>query len=151
MSLPRFICFGVFTPVAGANAVCRAEKTNGRPVVCGVSSRSKEKYTKCINMITGAAQKDGGFLVVSAPDEPIRQTKEHILVDSKGDGGMRRQQICSRRRWHNVEEGKGSGLETERATASVADVCIDGSVMEARLRLQKREKIKSDVYRKREL
>ncbi|KAK8950356.1 hypothetical protein KSP40_PGU013423 [Platanthera guangdongensis] len=32
-------------------------------------------------MITGAAQKDGGFLVVSAPDEPIRQTKEHILVD----------------------------------------------------------------------
>ncbi|XP_027935528.1 elongation factor Tu, mitochondrial-like [Vigna unguiculata] len=32
------------------------------------------------NMITGAAQMDGGILVVSAPDEPMPQTKEHILL-----------------------------------------------------------------------
>ncbi|CAA0828121.1 Elongation factor Tu- mitochondrial [Striga hermonthica] len=32
------------------------------------------------NMITGAAQMDGGILVVSAPDGPIPQTKEHILL-----------------------------------------------------------------------
>nr|GEV63804.1 elongation factor Tu, mitochondrial [Tanacetum cinerariifolium] len=29
-------------------------------------------------MITGAAQKDGGILVVSSPDGPMPQTKEHI-------------------------------------------------------------------------
>lgn len=32
------------------------------------------------NMITGAAQMDGGILVVSAPDGPMPQTKEHILL-----------------------------------------------------------------------
>ena len=32
------------------------------------------------NMITGAAQMDGGVLVVSAPDGPMPQTKEHILL-----------------------------------------------------------------------
>ncbi|XP_074286832.1 elongation factor Tu, mitochondrial [Silene latifolia] len=32
------------------------------------------------NMITGAAQIDGGILVVSAPDGPMPQTKEHILL-----------------------------------------------------------------------
>ena len=32
------------------------------------------------NMITGAAQMDGGILVVSAPDGPLPQTKEHILL-----------------------------------------------------------------------
>lgn len=31
-------------------------------------------------MITGAAQMDGGILVVSAPDGPMPQTKEHILL-----------------------------------------------------------------------
>ena len=28
----------------------------------------------------GVAQMDGGILVVSAPDEPMPQTKEHILL-----------------------------------------------------------------------
>ncbi len=32
------------------------------------------------NMITGAAQMDGGVLVVSAPDSVMPQTKEHILL-----------------------------------------------------------------------
>ncbi|KAL3827907.1 hypothetical protein ACJIZ3_016709 [Penstemon smallii] len=32
------------------------------------------------NMITGAAQMDGGILVVSGPDGPMPQTKEHILL-----------------------------------------------------------------------
>lgn len=35
---------------------------------------------KLQNMITGAAQMDGGILVVSAPDGPMPQTKEHILL-----------------------------------------------------------------------
>ncbi|PIS21939.1 elongation factor Tu [candidate division WWE3 bacterium CG08_land_8_20_14_0_20_41_15] len=32
------------------------------------------------NMITGAAQMDGAILVVSAPDGPMPQTKEHLLL-----------------------------------------------------------------------
>lgn len=32
------------------------------------------------NMIMGAAQMDGGILVVSAADGPMPQTREHILL-----------------------------------------------------------------------
>ncbi|MCX6741045.1 MAG: GTP-binding protein, partial [Candidatus Parcubacteria bacterium] len=32
------------------------------------------------NMITGAAQMDGAILVVSAPDGPMPQTREHIIL-----------------------------------------------------------------------
>ncbi len=32
------------------------------------------------NMITGAAQMDGAILVVAAPDGPMPQTREHILL-----------------------------------------------------------------------
>ena len=32
------------------------------------------------NMITGAAQMDGAILVVAAPDGPMLQTREHILL-----------------------------------------------------------------------
>jgi len=32
------------------------------------------------NMITGAAQMDGGILVISAADGPMPQTREHILL-----------------------------------------------------------------------
>src|ERR1700716_1792952 len=32
------------------------------------------------NMITGAAQRDGGILVVAATDGPMPQTKEHVLL-----------------------------------------------------------------------
>src|SRR5919107_836082 len=34
------------------------------------------------NMITGAAQIDGAILVVSAPDGPMPQTREHELLDA---------------------------------------------------------------------
>ncbi|KAK6917877.1 Translational (tr)-type GTP-binding domain [Dillenia turbinata] len=40
-------------------------------------------YVKLVdsqNMITGATHMDGGILVVSAPDGPMPQTKEHILL-----------------------------------------------------------------------
>src|SRR5258708_37748431 len=32
------------------------------------------------NMITGAAQMDGGILVVAATDGPMPQTREHVLL-----------------------------------------------------------------------
>src|SRR6056297_3060795 len=32
------------------------------------------------NMVTGAAQMDGSILVVAAPDGPMPQTREHILL-----------------------------------------------------------------------
>ena len=32
------------------------------------------------NMITGAAQMDGGILVIAATDGPMAQTREHILL-----------------------------------------------------------------------
>ena len=39
------------------------------------------------NMITGAAQMDGGILVVSAADGPMPQTREHVLLAKQvGDG-----------------------------------------------------------------
>lgn len=37
------------------------------------------------NMITGAAQMDGAILVVSAPDGPMPQTREHILLAQQVD------------------------------------------------------------------
>ncbi len=37
------------------------------------------------NMITGAAQMDGAVLVVSAPDGPMPQTREHILLAKQVD------------------------------------------------------------------
>ena len=38
------------------------------------------------NMITGAAQMDGAILVVSAPDGPMPQTREHILLARQAAG-----------------------------------------------------------------
>ncbi len=35
------------------------------------------------NMITGAAQMDGAILVVSAPDGPMPQTREHVLLATR--------------------------------------------------------------------
>ncbi len=37
------------------------------------------------NMITGAAQMDGAILVVSAPDGPMPQTREHVLLAKQVD------------------------------------------------------------------
>ena len=37
------------------------------------------------NMITGAAQVDGAILVVAAPDGPMPQTREHVLLARQGE------------------------------------------------------------------
>ena len=42
------------------------------------------------NMITGAAQIDGAILVVSAPDGPMPQTREHVLLGPPGRGALHR-------------------------------------------------------------
>ena len=42
------------------------------------------------NMITGAAQMDGAILVVSAPDGPMPQTREHILLARPSPGTLHR-------------------------------------------------------------
>ncbi len=41
---------------------------------------AQDTLTDVKNMITGAAQMDGGILVVSAADGPMPQTREHILL-----------------------------------------------------------------------
>lgn len=67
------------------------EKTRGLTInVCHVEFESKKRHYAWIdcpghadyikNMITGAAQMDGAVLVVSAPDGPMPQTREHILL-----------------------------------------------------------------------
>ena len=54
------------------------------------------------NMITGAAQMDGGIIVVSAADGPMPQTREHILLGPPGRragaGGLHEQGRPGRRR-----------------------------------------------------
>jgi elongation factor Tu len=42
------------------------------------------------NMITGAAQMDGAILVVSAPDGPMPQTREHILASQTSPSPINR-------------------------------------------------------------
>ena len=43
-------------------------------------STARDMPTYIKNMITGAAQMDGAILVVSAPDGPMPQTREHVLL-----------------------------------------------------------------------
>eukprot|EP00444_Apocalathium_aciculiferum_P033631 CAMPEP_0183485480 /NCGR_PEP_ID=MMETSP0370-20130417/179428_1 /TAXON_ID=268820 /ORGANISM="Peridinium aciculiferum, Strain PAER-2" /LENGTH=548 /DNA_ID=CAMNT_0025678785 /DNA_START=61 /DNA_END=1708 /DNA_ORIENTATION=- len=45
---------------------------------CHVDCPGHADYVK--NMITGACQMDGGILVISSPDGPMAQTREHILL-----------------------------------------------------------------------
>ena len=52
-------------------------ETEGRHY-CHVDCPGHADYIK--NMITGAAQMDGGILVVAADDGPMPQTREHILL-----------------------------------------------------------------------
>lgn len=67
------------------------EKTRGLTInVTHVEFESEKRHYAWIdcpghadyikNMITGAAQMDGAVLVVSAPDGPMPQTREHILL-----------------------------------------------------------------------
>lgn len=48
---------------------------------CHVDCPGHADYVK--NMITGACQMDGGILVISAPDGPMAQTREHILLSKQ--------------------------------------------------------------------
>jgi len=67
------------------------EKARGVTInICHTEFESKNRHYALIdcpghadyikNMITGAAQMDGGILVVSAADGPMPQTREHVLL-----------------------------------------------------------------------
>ncbi len=58
--------------------VCHLEYETEKRHYAHIDCPGHADYIK--NMITGAAQMDGGILVVSAPDGPMPQTREHILL-----------------------------------------------------------------------
>ncbi|MBI4359306.1 MAG: elongation factor Tu [Candidatus Nealsonbacteria bacterium] len=77
----------------GVNEIDSAPEERARGVtinVCHVEYESDNRHYAHIdcpghadyikNMITGAAQMDGAVLVVSAPDGPMPQTREHLLL-----------------------------------------------------------------------
>ena len=59
-------------------AIAHVEYETGERHYAHVDCPGHADYIK--NMITGAAQMDGAVLVVSAPDGPMPQTREHILL-----------------------------------------------------------------------
>ncbi len=59
-------------------AVAHVEYETAKRHYAHVDCPGHADYVK--NMITGAAQMDGAILVVSAPDGPMPQTREHILL-----------------------------------------------------------------------
>ncbi len=59
-------------------AIAHVEYETGARHYAHVDCPGHADYIK--NMITGAAQMDGAVLVVSAPDGPMPQTREHILL-----------------------------------------------------------------------
>jgi elongation factor Tu len=59
-------------------AIAHVEYETERRHYAHVDCPGHADYIK--NMITGAAQMDGAVLVVSAPDGPMPQTREHILL-----------------------------------------------------------------------
>ncbi len=59
-------------------AIAHVEYQTGARHYAHVDCPGHADYIK--NMITGAAQMDGGILVVSAVDGPMPQTREHILL-----------------------------------------------------------------------
>lgn len=58
--------------------ICHVEYETEKRHYAHIDCPGHADYIK--NMITGAAQMDGSILVVSAPDGPMPQTKEHILL-----------------------------------------------------------------------
>jgi len=58
--------------------VTHVEFESGKRHYAWIDCPGHADYIK--NMITGAAQMDGAILVVSAPDGPMPQTREHILL-----------------------------------------------------------------------
>ena len=59
-------------------AIAHVEYETGARHYAHVDCPGHADYIK--NMITGAAQMDGAILVVAAPDGPMPQTREHILL-----------------------------------------------------------------------
>jgi elongation factor Tu len=59
-------------------AICHVEYETDKRHYALIDCPGHADYIK--NMITGAAQMDGAILLVSAPDGPMPQTKEHILL-----------------------------------------------------------------------
>ena len=59
-------------------AIAHVEYSTDKRHYAHVDCPGHADYIK--NMITGAAQMDGAILVVSAPDGPMPQTREHILL-----------------------------------------------------------------------
>lgn len=59
-------------------ATCHVEYESDKRHYAHVDCPGHADYVK--NMITGAAQMDGAVLVVAAPDGPMPQTREHILL-----------------------------------------------------------------------
>src|SRR3954462_10407941 len=59
-------------------AVAHVEYETAKRHYAHVDCPGHADYIK--NMITGAAQMDGAILVVSAPDGPMPETREHILL-----------------------------------------------------------------------
>ena len=58
--------------------ISHMEYETGKRHYAHIDAPGHADYIK--NMITGAAQMDGAILVVSAPDGPMPQTREHILL-----------------------------------------------------------------------
>ena len=59
-------------------SISHVEYTSEKRHYAHVDCPGHADYIK--NMITGAAQMDGAILVVSAPDGPMPQTREHVLL-----------------------------------------------------------------------
>src|SRR5512140_2680303 len=59
-------------------AIAHVEYATDKRHYAHVDCPGHADYSK--NMITGAAQMDGAVLVVSAPDGPMPQTREHVLL-----------------------------------------------------------------------
>src|SRR5207249_11085636 len=59
-------------------AIAHVEYETERRHYAHVDCPGHADYIK--NMITGAAQMDGAILVVAAPEGPMPQTREHILL-----------------------------------------------------------------------
>ena len=59
-------------------AISHVEYETGKRHYAHIDCPGHADFVK--NMITGAAQMDGAILVVSAPDGPMPQTREHVLL-----------------------------------------------------------------------
>ena len=59
-------------------SICHTEYETDKRHYALIDCPGHADYIK--NMITGAAQMDGAILLVSAPDGPMPQTKEHVLL-----------------------------------------------------------------------